>query len=64
MWRLVNRWIDKSVSLVLDSSDTVVTMEKFQRIQQETEKEVGELKKLESELAKSLEGKRWVVDGL
>ena len=34
-------------------------MEKFGRMQQEVEKEVGELKKLESEMAKSLEGKRY-----
>merc|ERR1712241_850231 len=38
--------------------------EKFQRIQQETEKEVSELKKLESELAKSLEGKRSYMESL
>ena len=36
-------------------------MEKFGRMQQEVEKEVGELKKLESEMAKSLEGKRYSV---
>ena len=35
-------------------------MEKFGRMQQEVEKEVGELKKLESEMAKSLEGKRYI----
>merc|ERR1712012_1134757 len=39
-------------------------MEKFGRMQQDVEKEVGELKKLESELAKSLEGKRSYMESL
>merc|ERR1712168_1290592 len=46
------------------SRPKISRMDKFSKMQSDVEKEVGELKKLESELAKSLEGKRSYMESL
>merc|ERR1712126_575576 len=57
--------VDRSVSLVLDSSALIqLSPWKSSSEFSKTEEEVGELKKLESELAKSLEGKRSYMESL